>query len=456
MTKSSYAKVNPCKMCQPLGSIFAFKGIADLVVLLHGTQGCATYMRRQMMGHYNEPIDVASSALDEKGAVYGGEKNLFIGLKNVLKTYKPSMIGVPTTCLAETIGDDLKGMIRRFIEDEGLNQTIIIPVSTPSYMGSPEEGFQAALLSLVQALVKEPQEKEKHINFITTNISPGDARYWKGILREMEVEAVFLPDTSESLDAPFTGGFVPIPKGGTTKDEIEKMGGARATLQMKPNLDQELTAGYYLGEHHKVPCQLVPIPIGLIATDEFLKGLQKVSGQKVSSELKLERGRLLDTMVDAHKALFNRRIAIYGDSELVEALTAFSLEIGLKPVVIASGSGNQAWESRIKELVFSKGVSSAVASNIDFDWIALKSSEMEVELFLGNSDGYNVSAQLEVPLVRVGFPIDDRLGGQRQQITGYTGGIWLINEVANTFLAQEQRVYRQETKDRLWTGGVCE
>jgi nitrogenase molybdenum-iron protein NifN len=46
--------------------------VEGCVPFLHGSQGCATYMRRYVISHYREPVDIASSALGEKNAVYGG------------------------------------------------------------------------------------------------------------------------------------------------------------------------------------------------------------------------------------------------------------------------------------------------------------------------------------------------------------------------------------------------
>lgn len=40
------ATQNACKMCTPLGAALAFQGIESCVPLLHGSQGCSTYMRR--------------------------------------------------------------------------------------------------------------------------------------------------------------------------------------------------------------------------------------------------------------------------------------------------------------------------------------------------------------------------------------------------------------------------
>ena len=66
--------VNPCKMCMPMGAVSAFAGTKNCMSILHGSQGCATYIRRHMATHYNEPIDIASSSLTEHGTVSAAKK----------------------------------------------------------------------------------------------------------------------------------------------------------------------------------------------------------------------------------------------------------------------------------------------------------------------------------------------------------------------------------------------
>ena len=105
---------NACKLCKPLGACLAFRGIEGAVPFLHGSQGCATYMRRYVISHFREPMDIASSSLGEKHAIYGGGPNLKQGLKNVMDKYGARLIGVASTCLTETIGDDMPMLVREF------------------------------------------------------------------------------------------------------------------------------------------------------------------------------------------------------------------------------------------------------------------------------------------------------------------------------------------------------
>ena len=108
------ATTNPCKVCSPLGVSMAVKGIENAMSIMHGSQGCATYIRRYMISHFKEPLDIASSSFDETSAIFGGKRNLEAAIENVSLKYDPKLIAVAPTCLSETIGDDIKSYCREF------------------------------------------------------------------------------------------------------------------------------------------------------------------------------------------------------------------------------------------------------------------------------------------------------------------------------------------------------
>jgi len=121
MKTAKTATQNACKLCNPLGACLAFRGIEECVPFLHGSQGCATYIRRYLISHFKEPVDIASSNFNEDTAVFGGSHNLKLGLKNVTQQYRPKVIGLATTCLSETIGDDVDMILKDYVRlfDEG-------------------------------------------------------------------------------------------------------------------------------------------------------------------------------------------------------------------------------------------------------------------------------------------------------------------------------------------------
>ena len=139
------ATCNACRLCAPLGACLAFRGVEGAMPLLHGSQGCATYIRRYMISHFREPLDIASSNFSEEAAVFGGRENLRDGLENVVRQYAPRLIGIATTCLAETIGDDVAMYLREIAAEGPAPLPEVVHVSTPSYSGSHEEGFHATV-----------------------------------------------------------------------------------------------------------------------------------------------------------------------------------------------------------------------------------------------------------------------------------------------------------------------
>ncbi|MDE4542122.1 nitrogenase component 1 [Thermoanaerobacterium sp. R66] len=437
---------NPCNMCMPLGGIIAFRGIEKSMVLLHGSQGCATYMRRHIAEHYHEPIDVASSSLNEKGTVYGGEKNLIKALDNVIKVYNPNCIGILTTCLAETIGED----IDRIKSEYKASRNISIPIitsPTPGYGGTHSEGFVKTSYRIVEELSTD-KEKHDRINVIVPNISTADLREIKRLLELMKIPYILFPDYSDTLDSPFNFPYKKIPDGGTKISDIISMGGSIATIEIGINYEE--TPGKYLQDRFNVPLYKVPIPIGLRNTDAFLKLLNEITGNPIPKSIEMERGRLLDGMIDSHKYNFEGRCTIFGDPEMVYSVFTTCMENGIHPLLIATGSRAQ----RLKELIASEDNSLnddiTIIDETDFSHILKLSEEKEVNIAIGPSDGKYLTEKGGIPLVRMGFPILDRVGGQRILSVGYTGTLNFLDMITNTLLENKYKTYRKDMYEKYY------
>lgn len=433
-------------MCMPLGGIIAFRGIEKSMVLLHGSQGCATYMRRHIAEHYHEPIDVASSSLNEKGTVYGGEKNLIKALDNVIKVYNPNCIGILTTCLAETIGED----IDRIKSEYKTSRNISIPIitsPTPGYGGTHSEGFVKTSYRIIEEL-STVKEKHDRINVIVPNISTADLREIKRLLELMKIPYILFPDYSDTLDSPFNFPYKKIPDGGTKISDIMSMGGSIATIEIGINYDE--TPGKYLQDRFDVPLYKVPIPIGLRNTDAFLKLLNEITGNPIPKSIEMERGRLLDGMIDSHKYNFEGRCTIFGDPEMVYSVFTTCMENGIHPLLIATGSRAQ----RLKELIASEDNSLnddiIIIDETDFSHILKLSEEKEVNIAIGPSDGKYLTEKGGIPLVRMGFPILDRVGGQRILSVGYTGTLNFLDMITNTLLENKYKTYRKDMYEKYY------
>lgn len=429
---------NPCHMCMPMGGILALKGIEGAMVMVHGSQGCSTYMRRHIAEHFNEPVDVGSSSLNEKGTVYGGEANLRQGLDNIIRVYQPGLIGVVTTCLAETIGEDIIRIVNDYRQEHRLSLPIVA-ANTPGYGGSHSDGYWLTVRRLVETLATGAERHNK-INIIVPNISPADIRELKRLLAVMELEYTLCPDISETLDRPYLPSYSKLPAGGAPIAALRRMGGAPATIEFAVTIEKDVSPGQYLQDTFGVPLYSIPIPIGMENTDAFMAVLETISGRRRPPVLADERGRLIDAMIASHKYNFSGRSAIFGDPELVYAVTQMCLENGICPVVVTGDKGGKLAKLLPNEMTDK----SVVLSDPDFSLVREQAKAGAVNIAIGHSDGRFLTERDDIPLVRLGFPIHDRVGGQRLLSIGYTGTTLLLDRITNTLLAAKYQDYRKD------------
>ncbi|MFA5268562.1 MAG: nitrogenase component 1 [Methanoregula sp.] len=439
---------NQCQQCMPLGGVVVFKGIENAMVLVHGSQGCSTYMRLTSVEHYNEPVDIASSALNEKQAIYGGEANLHKALDNVIRVYGPKVIGIMTTCLAETMGEDLERFVATYRQNRGLTTVDIIPVATPSYSGSQTEGFWAATRHLV-AYYAKPTKRHEGINVIIPHISPADIREIKRIIDLFGLTCTLLPDYSMTLDRPYGGRYQKIPPGGTPTQEIVRMSGARATIQFGLTCPDNLSPGLLLEQEYGVPLHNLPLPIGLQNMDRLVETLEKLSGRSLPDILGLERGWLLDGMADSHKFNADGRPIVYGEPELVYAFSSICVENGAVPVVIASGTKSNRLAGMLTTLLVDADEQPVVLEETDFAAIDEAGVLSGANIAIGHSGGKFFTERRGIPLIRVGFPIHDRTGGQRVLSAGYTGTLGFLDRFTNALLETKYESYRKLRKEEM-------
>lgn len=428
---------NACRLCAPLGACLAFRGVEGAMPLLHGSQGCATYIRRYMISHFHEPLDIASSNFSEEAAIFGGRQNLRTGLENVVRQYSPQLIGIATTCLAETIGDDVSVYLHEIAAENRGVLPEVVHVSTPSYSASHEEGYHATVLALVEALAKEGP-CHSAINVIAPIGSPADLRYLKTVFRDFGLETILLPDYSDTLDGPAWTEYQRIPPGGTPIDLIHRMGSARATVEFGSAWHEGRTAGKVLQERFGVPRHALPLPLGVTQTDRLFEVLQELSARPVPTHYEEERGRLVDSYVDAHKVVFGKKAAVYGEQDLVVGIAALLAEIGVVPALCASGTSTGRLRKQLGAVEADLAGHIKVLEDVDFAEIEEHALRLRPDLAIGSSKGYALARRLKVPLVRVGFPIHDRVDGPRLLHLGYRGAQQLFDRIANALIEASQ------------------
>jgi nitrogenase molybdenum-iron protein NifN len=435
----STATQNACKLCAPLGASLAFRGVEGAVSILHGSQGCATYIRRHLIGHFREPMDIASSSFGEMATVFGGGDNLRVALRNVIDQYHPRLIGVASTCLSETIGDDLDMLVQSFksaFPDTVLPE--IVTVSTPSYCGTHMDGFHAAVRATVEHLVSDAAPRDDHaVNLFLGMFSPADIRYLREIAEDFGLHPVMLPDYSDTLDGPSRAEYDPIPSGGTPIERIAGMSGSAVSLSFSPTVGPENRSGATLESRFGVPERVLGFPIGIAESDNLFHAFEEIAGCPIPDRHALERDRLIDSYVDGHKFVFGKRAVVYGEEDFVVGMATFLAEIGVTPCLCASGgTSGRMREAILARIDRTEGVE--ILDNADFAKIEEHAESAEPDFAIGNSKGYGFARRLGIPLIRVGFPIHDRIGAQRLLHVGYRGTQHLFDRVVNAMIEVEQ------------------
>jgi nitrogenase molybdenum-iron protein beta chain len=434
--------INPCKACQPLGAVLAALGFQRTLPFVQGSQGCTAYFRSHLSRHFKEPIATVSSSMTEDAAVFGGLSNMIEGLENANAMYKPDMIAVSTTCMAEVIGDDLGAYIKTAKDRGVVPAEMPIPFAhTPSFAGSHLTGYDVMMKGILEDLTGEKAADSDG----TLNVIPGfdgyagDLREIKHILGSMGVDYRMLGDYSDVVDAPATGEYDMYPTGGTKLDDVRQAVNAAGTLALQRW--SSVKTGEFIAKEWGQEFVAGPFPIGITATDELIGEITALTGKPISDELELERGRAVDAIVDSHPYVHGKRVALVGDPDFLLGLISFLLEIGARPVHVVATNGDKKFKKAAEALLASSPFGADGTVWIKKDMWHLRSLMFTepVDLLLGPSNAKFLWRDTGTTFVRVGFPLFDRHHLQKRAVIGYTGAVNLLTDIVNTVLDEMDR-----------------
>ena len=438
--------VNPAKTCQPIGAMYAALGIHGCLPHSHGSQGCCSYHRSTLTRHYKEPVMAATSSFTEGSSVFGGQANLLQAINNIFTIYNPEVIAIHTTCLSETIGDDMPQIIMK-AKDEGKIPAgkMVIHTNTPSYVGSHVTGFSNMVKSMVDYYAQPSDSKNKTINVIPGWVEPSDMKEIRRLTNVMGINTIVFPDTSGVLDTPQTGKHAFYPKGGVPQEELRRIGSSQATISLGPTASA--AAGKQLETKFRSSYHNLELPIGIKATDLFINALRKEAGIAVPEEITDERGRLLDWIIDSEQYFHNKRVALWGDPDQLVSLSQFLLELGMRPVYIVTGTPGKAFERRMEDVLGDEVPEAKVRQGQAADMFLMHQwiKEESVDLLIGNTYGKYIARDDDIPFVRHGFPILDRVGHQYFPTVGYRGAMRLVEKILYALQDRQDRECLEES-----------
>lgn len=429
--------VNPAKTCQPVGAMYAALGIHNCLPHSHGSQGCCAYHRSTLTRHYKEPVMASTSSFTEGASVFGGQANLLEAVNNIFTIYKPDVIAVHTTCLSEVIGDDIPQIVSKAKDDGKIPEgKYVIHTNTPSFVGSHVTGFANMVKSMVTYFSESSGQKKAQINIIPGWVEPSDMREIKRLVTEMGIKSVLFPDTSDVLDAPLTGKHEFYPKGGVTVDALKTTGDSLGTLALGPFASA--SAAEALDAKCKVNYEILDIPYGLVATDRFINALRLMAGVDVPESIKTERGRLVDAISDMQQYFYGKRVALFGDPDQMIALSEFLVSLNMRPVYVVTGTPGKRFEERMSEVL--KDIPEAKFKQLSDIYLLHQWIKNEpVDLLIGNTYGKYIARDEDIPFIRFGFPILDRIGHSYFPNVGYTGALRLVEKMLTLIMDRQDR-----------------
>lgn len=444
--KRSALTINPAKTCQPIGAMYAAFGLHGTIPHSHGSQGCCAYHRSTLSRHYKEPIVAGTSSFTEGSSVFGGQSNMMAAIDTIFSVYDPDVIAVHTTCLSETIGDDLKQITAKALKKDIVPKgKKIIYCSTPSYIGSHVTGFSSMTKAFVDFFSEKSGRQIDQINIVPGWVEPADMREIKCIACKMGIDVVLFPDTDKVLNTPQTGIHDMFPKGGVTQEALKKTGDSLSTIALGPTAS--LAAAKALDVKCRVPYKLLELPIGLHATDRFVMAMSKAAKREVPEDLADQRGELLDMITDMHQYLYGKRVALWGDPDQLVSLCEFLCDMDMKPVYVVTGTPGKKIEKRVHDVVAGRVPEMQIAHGAQADMFLMHQwiKNEPVDLLIGNTYGKYIARDEDIPFVRHGFPILDRIGHQRFPTVGYRGATRLVDQIVNAFLDRLDRDAPEES-----------
>lgn len=475
--------VDPLNPCCPVGMMYAAFGVHGGLPLSHGASGCCRFQRMELAKHFQKTVHVPSSMLRDRAAAFGGEPELVEAVGNVFRLYDPQVLVVGSTCLSETMGDDLDGMVRRLDVPAGKR---VVWASTPGYAGSHLKGYGATVAALIRQLAggapagfRASAERPAaglggdsgapagrrpdaiRLCLVPGWMNPCDVDAATGYARAFFDRVTVLPDVRGVFDVRSPGNPALYPAGGTPLADIEELGGCDAALTLGFDATHEPAGALraLLGEQGGPDARGCVreglLPVGISATDAFIGALVELSGRPAPAWIVDEHQRLIDCLAQVAPNLYGRRVLICCDADLACALAAFACDAGMVPIV-AVGDTEPGFERRVRAATgrtaaagrpvsTGAGVGAEVEVLAGVDRLtveerlrALAAEGRGADIVLGDTRNKRLAARLGVPLVRVGFPVVDRPLAYTQPVAGYRGALDLIRRIAEAFADQAE------------------
>ncbi|PLX82275.1 MAG: nitrogenase iron-molybdenum cofactor biosynthesis protein NifN [Desulfuromonas sp.] len=411
-------QVNPFKLSQPMGAALAFLGVDRCMPLMHGAIGCTSYTKVYYTRHFAEPIAIQTTAVSDVTAILdGGDYSIVESVKNITGKVTPSLIGLHTTGLTETKGDDIRAVA-------GKIDFPLVHVNTPDYEGGLESGWALATRAMIEQLVTptESIDDDKLALLPHASLTPVEVEKIKEFIASFGYEVLALPDLSTSLDGHLGEKQAALSGGGISVEQIRGL--ADAGLVVTVGDSMQGCARALLEKNPFVRHLHFRHLGGLEATDALAARLMKETGvERPQPPIARWRKRLQDAMLDGHFSLGQTRVLVVGEPDQLAGFCQALNEAGARVAVAVSTVDSPQLETIPAAKVLVGDLEDA------------ENLRDEYGLIVGNDHAEALARRFGKALVLRGFPNWEQVGNQLKNDVLYEGGAYFLFEAANAATA---------------------
>ncbi|MDA3945269.1 MAG: nitrogenase iron-molybdenum cofactor biosynthesis protein NifN [Helicobacteraceae bacterium] len=411
-------QVNPIKHSQPMGAALAFMGIKNCMPLMHASQGCASYTKVFYTRHFNEPIAMYNTSVSDITAVLdGGDYSILMAIENITKkdkNLKPELIGLHTTGLTETKGDDVRSV--------GMH--IEIPycyVNTPDFEGGMQSGWALTVKALIDQHTEETTELKanKLVILPNVNMQPAEVEKVKAFCEGFGFETYALPDLSTSLDGYLSEGQGKLGTGAISIEDIRSL--ADSATMVTVGASMEIASKALLKKNPGITHLHFDHLMGLKMNDNFVAELMKIRAIEPLPQVKRWRGRLQDAMLDSHFLIGSSHFVVTGEPDMCIGMCELLQSVGGTIDAVVATNYSPVLEKIEAEHLFVGDLEDALEH---FQKADLVISNFHAERLLHMQER-------NTGLILRGFPNYEELGNQLKNDQLYEGSTYFLFEVAN-------------------------
>lgn len=315
------------RACVFCGSRVVLYPIADALHLVHGPIGCASYtwdIRGAMSSGPELHRSSFSTDLREKHVIFGGEKQLYQALHELIDKHHPKAAFVYSTCIVGVIGDDVQSVCKRVAKEKDIP---VIAVMAEGFQGSKKDGYKIACDAMASLI---GTDNSKEISTMNINIL-GDFN----LAGELWMLTEYYKRMGIQILASITGD-------GRVKD-IQNA--HRASLNVVQCSGSMMHLAKTMKEEYGIPFMKVSyfgiedMSDALYEVAKFFKSEETMD--KARDLVKEELSKLLPALEPYRVALQGKKAAIYvgGAFKAISLVKALRL-IGVKTVIAGTQTGN--------------------------------------------------------------------------------------------------------------------